>query len=187
MELLPTLHFGIWNGGLLLLAYFAGLIAAAASFPHDKRKKLFLKPEHAKGDPRRLVRLLGTLAALSFVGLSFFTPLRLGSVWFYLGLAVYAAGYALVQASLRDFKRTPLEEPVTSGTYRYSRNPQWLGLVLVYAGAALAMAAGLHLLLVVIMAVAYHWQILLEEEICGSAYGEKYREYMRRVPRYGWV
>lgn len=187
MEFMPALGFGILNGGLLLLAYFVALSTSILAFPPEKRKKLVLKPQYPRGHPRRIIRMLGTIAALSFVALSFFTALRLGTALFYVGLAVYAIGYAVVMASLLDFKRAPLDDAVTAGLYRYSRNPQWLGLVLVYAGAALAMGAGLHLLLVLTMAAVYHLQILLEEQICLSAYGEKYREYMRRVPRYLFV
>lgn len=72
----------------------------------------------------------------------------------------------------------------TEGLYRYSRNPQWVGLVGVYVGTALATGAVLPLALVLILVGAYHVQILLEEAICLSAYGERFREYMTRVPRY---
>jgi protein-S-isoprenylcysteine O-methyltransferase Ste14 len=51
-------------------------------------------------------------------------------------------------------------------------------------GTVLAIGGWLHLILVLIVAVSYHFQILLEESICLSAYGAEYREYMKRVPRY---
>jgi protein-S-isoprenylcysteine O-methyltransferase Ste14 len=55
---------------------------------------------------------------------------------------------------------------------------------LVFVGTVLAVGGGLHLVLVLIVVTAYHFQILLEEEICTALYGARYRAYMSRVPRY---
>jgi protein-S-isoprenylcysteine O-methyltransferase Ste14 len=184
MDFLPLVRFGILNGWLLLVAYFVGLAISALAFPADKRKKLFLEPHYPRGHPRWLILTVGRIAAISFVALTLFARLRLGTYLFYLGLAVYAIGYCVVMVSLNDYKRAPADELVTSGLYRYSRNPQWLGLVGVFVGTALAVGGWLHLLLVLTLVVAYHFQILLEEGICESAYGAKYRDYMSQVPRY---
>jgi protein-S-isoprenylcysteine O-methyltransferase Ste14 len=184
MDLLPPLHLGVLNGWLLLVAYFLGLVVSVLAFPADKRKKLFLEPQYPRGHPRWLALSLGRVAAVSFVVLTLFTELRLGTPAFYLGMILYGIGYAVVMVSLNDYKRAPAHGLVKGGLYRYSRNPQWLGLVGVFVGTVLAMGAGLHLVLVLILVAVYHFQILLEEEVCASAYGAEYREYMDRVPRY---
>jgi protein-S-isoprenylcysteine O-methyltransferase Ste14 len=184
MQFLPPMRLGILNGWLMLMAYFVGLTISALSFPADKRKKLFLEPHYPRGHPRWIILALGRIAAISFVALMLFASLRLEACVFYIGLAVYAAGYAAVIVSLNDYRRAPTDELVTSGLYRRSRNPQWLGLVGVFVGTALAVGGWLHLLLVSLLAVAYHFQILLEEGICEAAYGAEYLEYMSQVPRY---
>ena len=184
MDFLPPLEFGLLNGWLLLVAYFVGLTIAALAFPPDKRKKLFLEPHYPNGSPRWIILALGRIAAISFVVLTLFARLRLGTYLFYVGLGVYAIGYSVVMVSLNDYKRAPADNVVTGGIYRYSRNPQWLGLVGVFVGTVLAVGGGLHLLLVLILVTTYHFQILLEENICTSAYGARYRDYMSRVPRY---
>jgi protein-S-isoprenylcysteine O-methyltransferase Ste14 len=184
MDFLPPVEFGLLNGWLLLVAYFVGLTITSLAFPPDKRKKLYLEPHYPRGHPRWIILTLGRIAAISFVALTLFARLRLGTPIFYFGLAVYAIGYCVVMVSLKDYKGAPADDVVTAGLYRYSRNPQWLGLVGVFVGTALAIGGWLPLLLVLILVAAYHSQILLEEGICTSAYGARYRDYMSRVPRY---
>jgi protein-S-isoprenylcysteine O-methyltransferase Ste14 len=180
----PVLGLSLYSGGLLLTAYFLALTLSALSYPRDKRKKLFLKPAYPRGDWRRVVRLAAALAAIVFVLTMFFTPLRTGSALLYLGLAIYALGFVLVMLSLREFRNTPEDRPVKTGIYGATRNPQWIGLVLVYLGTTLAVATWFHLALLTVMVFAYHYQILLEESICGQSYGEEYAAYLKQVPRY---
>ena len=184
MDFLPPLRLGLFNGWLPLVAYFAGLTLSVLTFPRDKRKKLFLEPDYPRGHPRWIVLTLGRIAAISFVVLTFFTPLQLGTFLFYGGAALYLIGYLAVMVSLNDFRRTPADDVATTGLYRYSRNPQWLGLVGVFVGTGLALGGGLPLVLVLTLIAAYHFQILLEEGICEAAYGTTYRDYRKRVHRY---
>lgn len=184
MDLIPAFRFALVNAWLPLMIYFLGLTASVLTFSRDMRKKLFLEPQYPVGHPRWFILLAGRIAAVAFVLLSVVTPLRVGTVLFYVGVALYVAGYAAVMVALADFKRALADAIATEGLYRYSRNPQWVGLVGVFVGTALATGAALPLALVLVLVGAYHVQILLEEEICLSAYGERYREYVARVPRY---
>jgi amino acid transporter len=104
MDFLPPLRFGILNGWLLLVAYFVGLTISALTFPSVKRKKLFLEPHYPRGHSRWIILTLGRIAAISLVALTLFSPLRLGTYLFYLGVAVYAIGYFVVMISLNYFK-----------------------------------------------------------------------------------
>jgi protein-S-isoprenylcysteine O-methyltransferase Ste14 len=184
MDIFPEFRIQVLNGWLLLVGYFLGLSVVAGTFPAEKRRKLFLEPRHHKGDPRRVPLLLGRAAVISFVGLMIFSPLRLATPLLYTGLVVYFVGYVAVMASLLHFRRTPAGETVKVGLYRYTRNPQWLGLVLVYLGASVAVGSWLHLGLLLVLVYGYHFQILLEEEACLDLYGERYKAYMEQVPRY---
>jgi protein-S-isoprenylcysteine O-methyltransferase Ste14 len=184
MKLLPSLRLSVADGWLLLVPYFLGLTISALAFPRDKRKKLFFKPAYRRDDRRALVRLAGTIAAIAFVSTMLATPLQTGSALLGAGFAVYALGFVLVVVSLLEFRRAPLGRPVTTGIYRVSRNPQWIGLVLVYLGAALAVATWFHLVLLTVMVITYHYQILLEESVCSGFYGDEYAAYLRQVPRY---
>ena len=184
MQVLPSFSFGLLNGWLPLVAYFLGLIITVMTFPKTKRKKLFYEPQYPVGKPRWFILTTGRLAAISFVGLMIFTPLQLGTVFFYAGLVLFLCGFSIVIISLLDYKRAPTDQMVIAGLYRYSRNPQWVGLVFIFLGTTVAVAIWLHFLLLAILVFSYHYQILLEEESCTQLYGDDYLNLMGEIPRY---
>ena len=184
MRLLPVFGLSVFNGWLLLLAYFLGLTFNVLTFPPEKRKKLFLEPSYPRGDWRGVILLVGRVAAISFVASMIFTPLRTDSLFLYVGLVTYLFGFSVVMLSLFEYRSAEVDRPVTSGIYRVSRNPQWIGLVLVFVGTAIAVATWLQFALLAVLVIAYHFQILLEERVCLRSYGEDYAAYMKQVPRY---
>ena len=85
------------------------------------------------------------------------------------------------RAGIPDKDRTEL---VTSGIYRYSRNPAFLGFDFMYIGMLL-MYFNLPMLAVSAFAIIMlHLQILQEERYLTENYGESYREYRKHVFRY---
>jgi protein-S-isoprenylcysteine O-methyltransferase Ste14 len=72
---------------------------------------------------------------------------------------------------------------VTSGLYRFCRNPIFLGLLLVVAGYALLLPTVLSLLLVLGFYVGIRQQTSAEEAWLLRTYGDPYRDYARRVGR----
>jgi protein-S-isoprenylcysteine O-methyltransferase Ste14 len=73
---------------------------------------------------------------------------------------------------------------VTGGIYRWTRNPQNAMLVVVYACLAFAADSGPTYLLCAAMMAVYTLMVLLEEPWLEGVYGEPYRRYCRRVPRF---
>jgi protein-S-isoprenylcysteine O-methyltransferase Ste14 len=61
-----------------------------------------------------------------------------------------------------------------------------VGLVLVLVGAAITSGVWLYLGIIALVAAIYHLQILAEERLCLAQYGDRYRAYMAKVPRYFW-
>lgn len=85
------------------------------------------------------------------------------------------------RAGIPDKDRTKL---VTTGIYRYSRNPAFLGFDLMYVGMLL-MYFNLSMLVVSAFAIIMlYLQILQEERYLTENYGESYREYRKHVFRY---
>lgn len=74
---------------------------------------------------------------------------------------------------------------VTSGIYRVTRNPMYLGFLLILIGWGLLLA-NLFSLLLVLVFVAYmnRFQIEPEEKILASLFGAEFAAYKQRVRRW---
>ena len=84
-----------------------------------------------------------------------------------------------------DVRKTP-SALITSGPFRISRNPSYVGLTALYVGIGLAASSiGMLVLTVVPVAVLNHWIIPLEEQRLSDEFGEAYAEYRARVRR--WI
>ena len=85
------------------------------------------------------------------------------------------------RAGIPDKDRTEL---VTTGIYRFSRNPAFLGFDLMYVGVLLLYGNLLTLGFSVFAMVMLHLQILQEERYLANAFGAPYQAYCRQVFRY---
>ncbi len=109
---------------------------------------------------------------------------------FLIGALVALSGAALylpARVRFRSFRLTwGLETSglVTSGVYRFSRNPQMVGILLFQTGAAIAGTSGVALGLAALGWYGASVWVPLEEGALEKRYGEAYRRYRRRVPRY---
>lgn len=85
------------------------------------------------------------------------------------------------RAGIPDKDKTEL---VTTGIYRYSRNPAFLGFYFMYIGVLLMYGNLLTLGFSVLAIVMLHLQILQEERYLVNTFGAPYQEYCRHVFRY---
>ena len=110
------------------------------------------------------------------------------------GGVLVLAGVALLAAFSRAFGRKgtatepwkPTTAIVTSGPYRHTRNPGYLGMALIYGGIAL-LAGALWVLtpLPVVLAVIDRAVIAREERYLERKFGREYLDYKAGVRR--WV
>jgi protein-S-isoprenylcysteine O-methyltransferase Ste14 len=111
-----------------------------------------------------------------------------------LGGVLVVAGVALLLSFNTAFSRKgtavepwkPTTAIVTTGPYRVTRNPAYLGMALVYAGVAL-MSDALWVLapLPVVLAIVDRGVIAREERYLERKFGQEYVDYKARVRR--WV
>jgi protein-S-isoprenylcysteine O-methyltransferase Ste14 len=185
VHLLPILRVDLANQWILLVVYLVLLLFSVFRLSGERRKWLFADPKDRIHGPKKAVLRVGQLLASILIALICLTPLpsKFQAVEL-VGMVLYAAGTVLVPISIYTFGHAPPDGPVVDGPYKYSRNPQWVGLVLVLLGLATSAHSTLLIGLVVLVAVAYHIQILAEEGLCRAKYGAPYERYLKTVPRY---
>jgi protein-S-isoprenylcysteine O-methyltransferase Ste14 len=121
-------------------------------------------------------------------------PLRiLDTMTPWLGLAVLALGLAIAIAGRRAMRAAatnvnpyrPSTAIVSSGPFRFTRNPLYVGLTLLYVGLTLAFNTWWGLILLPAILVVMHFGVVLREErYLEMKFGERYRQYRSTVRRY---
>ncbi|MDW2776380.1 isoprenylcysteine carboxylmethyltransferase family protein [Pseudomonas sp. BEA3.1] len=134
--------------------------------------------------------LLG-LAADRFVALSYFGIDR----WLLVatGALLFAAGAVMMLAAAGLFRRLGTNIPpsrpttliATTGPYRRTRNPMYLGMALVYAGIAVGFDGAIALALLPLVLIVIQKQVIAREErYLESKFGDGYRRYKAKVRRW---
>jgi protein-S-isoprenylcysteine O-methyltransferase Ste14 len=112
----------------------------------------------------------------------------------YAGVVPLLAGLAVILRCFADFVHRgcgtpaiydPPRELVVAGLYRYVRNPQYVGVVLVIVGEALLSGRAALFGYAALMAVGYHLFVrYYEEPTLGRLFGGSYTRYREAVPRW---
>jgi len=102
------------------------------------------------------------------------------------GLAITAAGArALIDRATNVNPLKPALALATGGIYQWTRNPMYVGGAPMMVGLAIVCMLDWLPLLMVPAAFVLHFGIVRREELyLESKFGEEYRRYMARVPRY---
>ena len=133
--------------------------------------------------------LIAVLALRWFWPMSIFrdtlTP-WLGLVPLLFGLVIAIPGRRALQAAGTNVNPSlPTTAIVTSGPYRFSRNPLYVGLTLLYCGLTFVLNTWWGLILLIpILIIMHRGVVLREERYLEAKFGASYREYRMRVRRW---
>ena len=109
------------------------------------------------------------------------------------GLTFVALGFALAALSVWRFRLAgtsvvpgqPSSALVVEGPYKLTRNPIYIGFVLAYFGLAIMLTSvWVLLLLIPVLIVLQRGVVEREETYLERQFGETYRKYQARVPRW---
>lgn len=106
-----------------------------------------------------------------------------GSLLVAAGLAFGAWGAASFR-SLRRMNGRDTSELITGGAYRYSRNPQNVGIGVALVGVALLGPSSVALAAAALFWVMFRSYVPIEERFLESTYGERYRAYRANSHRF---
>jgi len=105
----------------------------------------------------------------------------IGGVWLVTGVLAFRRAKTTVNPLTPQATSTL----VTTGVYRFSRNPMYVGLLFVLAGWGSYLANGLALLVLpLFVASMTRWQIIPEERIMAAKFGDEFEAYNRSVRRW---
>ena len=116
------------------------------------------------------------------------------SLAFVAGITLAIAGLAIIVTAIVQMRRAetnvepwkPTTAILDSGLYAFSRNPIYLGMVLIYSGVTFLFNSIWFLpILPIVLLVIYHGVILREEKYLERKFGEEYLNYKNRVRR--WI
>jgi len=182
MELFPTLEIGWLNGWIPLCILYLAYGILLLVCPRNVVKRLYDKSGRTKR--QKVLVYIGSGFAFVYFMLIILTPLQIKSAMFIPGIIVFSLGLTGFVIALFNFKSAPLDRPVTGGLYRISRHPQQLMFFISFLGICLAVGSWLTIFLQIISSIFLHSRIIAEEKACIERYGDPYRDYMKRVPRY---
>ena len=186
MSAIPAFEIGIWNAWFFMVPF---LLVNLLFF-------LLMIKKGAPGGPSRVpckskITLLFGISSkiiyLPAIVYSVFLPLKLGTIWFYIGLPITLVGLLGSIVIMVNWAVAPVGKPVTKGLYRYSRHPIYVTGVFMLLGVSIISASWVFLLFTIIfgIGVTRPYLIKIEEAQCLGHYKAAYREYMNKTPR--WI
>ena len=182
MSLIPACEIGVWNAWIFMIY----IVLYTIFFLRLAKEKDAPSPSEVELSKTKMsFCIFSKLIIVPAVIYSVFLPLKLGTTWFYVGLPITLIGLLTGTIVLVNWANTPPGEPVTRGLYSYSRHPMYITTSLFLLGVTIASASWVFLLFTIIITVGAVVFIGLEEEQCLEKYGDAYREYMDRTPR--WI
>jgi len=115
--------------------------------------------------------------------------------WRYLGIIIIVLGFSLSLGAgilFRTLGTNPIPGTqatvlVTTGPFRFTRNPMYLGLITILAGISILLVSFSPLIVIPIFSWILHTQFVLREEKWMEAwFGKSYLEYKSKTPRWLW-
>ena len=182
MLLIPAFELGLWNAWILvipiLIIFFFDVRVTAARESGESGDFQLTKKE------KRVINAVFLPMVVSFV-YAVFLPLQLGTTWLYSGLIIFTFGMVFTIVALLNFATSPKGRVITKGLYRFSRNPMYVGMLLMQIGLGIVCSSWLYILLTVVLMILLNANSSAEERYCLYRYGDNYRKYMNSTPR--WI
>ena len=181
MSIIPTFELGLWNAWIFMVPSLLLMLLWL----------LVMTKKRAPGADMRMSKsklsfcLVSKFVYFAAVIYSVFMPLKLGAVWFYVGLPIALIGLVGSLMVVVNWASTPAGEPVARGLYRWSRHPGYVNEVLLLLGVSIISASLFFLLFPIIVSAGAVYFIKIEEASTLERYGKAYREYMDRTPT--WI
>jgi len=182
LSLIPAFELGLWNAWILtipiLIISFSDMGASASRESGKETDFKLTKKENRTANAVFLPMVISWTYTV-------FLPLQLNSIWLYSGFIIILFGAVFTITAIINFATSPKDKVITKGLYRFTRNPTYIGIVLMHTGLGVACASWFYLLLTVVFLVMLNTFSPSEERYLLYRYGDEYLKYKDRTPR--WI
>jgi protein-S-isoprenylcysteine O-methyltransferase Ste14 len=187
MSLIPVFEIGIWNAWILQVVFYLSMFIPNLFLDKEARKRSNRMSQFPPFKKSMKIMAISTHAIIMPVVFiySLFLPLKTGTAWLYAGLLIFSAALVISIMSLFPIASAPADEPVTKGVYKISRHPMYFSGFLMFVGVGISCASWVVLLLALIWIVFWQMATPAEEKFLIETYGDSYRDYMNKTPR--WI
>ncbi|MFC1911600.1 methyltransferase family protein [Chloroflexota bacterium] len=184
MSIIPAFEIGVWNAWIFMIWAWIDMLALSLVGKAVCQRASGLASEMKTSHAYKICSYVSMLIELIAIAYSIFLPFKLGTTWFYAGLTIFLLGLVVLIIASVNFATASMNEPITRGMYRHSRHPAYLALLLIYLSVSIATASWVFLLVLIVQLVSIIIAAVNEERYCLEKYGDTYREYMNRTPRW---
>lgn len=182
MQIIPEFSLTWLNGlSVVLLFLFIRLLVMHWVSKEGKKRADFFPPLNNEESPFMPVYIVTGMLAWFYPP---FLSIKLGTIWFWIGLLLAIIGMLLLVVSIVDYAKAPAGELIQNGIYRYSRNPMYLAYGFIYISIGILTASWLYLLIAFIRQYTEYIMILSEERWCLEQFGKAFQAYMDSTRRY---
>ncbi len=131
-----------------------------------------------------LVLILRAVSRMPIVAAT--TTVWLGLAIVVVGLTIMARGRRTMTAAGTNVNPSrPATTIVSSGPFRFTRNPLYVGVTIVFAGLTVAFNTWWGFVVLAPVLLTMHFGVVLREErYLERKFGDEYRQYRSRVRRY---
>ena len=182
-----NIEVGFYNLWLIFVTIKA-LVWLLMAIGDKFRGVKIVNPEDHK-NPK--VSIVGYLPFLAFLGISIFTPIAVGTLFWAGCVLLVIVGTVYVLAIVAFIKCQKGLNAV--GIYQVSRNPMYVAMFLFFiaftlmAWQAETIMGILGVFITLASVFVIQWMVLGEERFLIKKYGDAYRKYMNEIARYAGI
>ena len=183
MSLLPAFEIGIWNAWIFMIWTIVTPILSSVLIKEKGVTEILRTSVPMKHEKTLNIISMGAVI-IGFL-YSIFLPIKINSIWFIIGLFIFLFGFIFDLSILITLRSANPDKPFTNGPYKYSRHPGYFSLFMIMISISIMSLSWVFLLITIICGIHLIIVAPVEEKYCLEKYGNVYKDYIGRTPR--WI
>ena len=183
MSLIPSFEIGLWNAWIFMIWTIVTPILLSLIIKEKGLSKILRTSIPMKHE--KTLNIVSMSAVIIGFLYSIFLPLKINTIWFYIGALIFLFGFIFDLSILTTLRSAKSDKPFTNGPYKYSRHPGYFSLFMIMISISIISVSWVFLLITIICGIHLIIVTPVEEKYCLEKYGKVYKEYIERTPR--WI